>query len=437
MACGVASLTLLAASCRGDDIANDCETQGQAFFNRTQTESRPLLAPVPGNGPYPVALQLTEEGINRLLGGAIADQDVPFTGTLELGFATADFEPESDPIIEFAEESQCQRCILFSIDFAIELRSGSSPISSGKGTVKMAIPMRLESDEATGSSTLIADYSQARVDSLELTIFGINSENHATLRGTLEVLLTRNVRENFGTVELLELGSWTIGQDQVRLLARELIVRPDDGKLALGMQTNLPMPSDTGIDLAGALPNNIPMAVTMDTRLFLTMSHRMFDEGEIARRYDENGEPNPTGIYGVTLSELAGNALGNPRLDSTFRVWRISDGYCGFAEAAMPLDVEINNTKTGINITPGPATLIAGEGSGAAALEEQELVEENQDLIDTFRGDLAGAVGSTINYDSLDLEGSTILFSVNEVVVDPTSINSYLDFIIVKDENDE
>jgi hypothetical protein len=171
----------------------------------------------------------------------------------------------------------------------------------------------------------------------------------------------------------------------------------------------------------------------MDTRLFLTMSHRMFDEGEIARRYDEDGNPDPMGTYGVTLTELAGNVQGNPQLDSEFRVWRIQEGYCGFADAVMPLDVAINNTRTGIDITPGDATLIAGEGAGAAALEEQELVEDNQDLISTFRSDLADAVGSTINYDSLDLEGSTIVFAVDEVTVDPVAINSYLNFQVYAD----
>jgi hypothetical protein len=420
--------------CRGEDIAFDCETRGQEFYRQAMQEVTPLLAPVPDEGPYPVALQLTEEGVRRLLGSAVVDQDVPFTGTLPLGPATVTFYPEGEPVIEFADLPGCRNCILFGLDFGIDLSSGDNPISSGPGHVKLSIPMRLEADEAAGVSTLVADYSQAEIQEIDFIVYGIDSEDHDSLTGALIVLLTERIQQDFGPVDLLELGSWVIGQGQIRLLARELIVRPEDGKLVLGMHTNLPLPQGAGLDLAGPLPSQYPMAVSMDTELFLTMSHRMFDEGEISRRYDEDGKPDPTGIYGVTLSELAGNELGNPRLDTEFRVWRVADGYCGFADAVMPLDVTVNNTRTGIDITPGPATLIAGEGAGAAALEEKELVDDNQDLIETFRTDLAAAVGSTINYDSLDLEGSTIVFAVEEVVVDPTSINSYLNFQVYADE---
>ncbi|MEX1365419.1 MAG: hypothetical protein AB1Z98_19995 [Nannocystaceae bacterium] len=429
----LAALGVLTSGCRGEDISNDCELQGQAYFQRVQQEAVDLVTPVPERGPYPVALQLTEDGINRLLGGAIADQDVPFTGTLPLGPALADFEPESEPIIAFADVPGCRNCILFTLDFGISLYSGNNPISSGPGNVTLSIPMRLESDETAGVSTLIADYSQAKVEDLFLFVYGIDSTEHDTLTGALKVLLTERIQEEFGAVSLLEIGSWQIGEGNVRLLARELIVRPQDGKLVLGMQTNLPLPAGSGIDLAGELPPDIPMAVTMDTDLFLTMSHRMFDEGQIARRYDEGGNADPDGLYGVTLMDMVGSEV-SPQLDSTFRVWRTQEGYCGFAEAIMPLDVKVNNTATGIDITPGDATVVDGEGYGVGALQDPALVEDNQDLVSTFRSSLADAVGTTINYDALDLDGSTILFGVRDVAVDASTINSYLDFIVVKDE---
>jgi hypothetical protein len=426
---------LLLGGCRGEDISQDCEIRGQEFYRRAEQEVTPLLSPVPDRGPYPVALQLSEEGVRRLLGSAVADKEVPFTGTLPLGPATADFYPEGEPRIEFADTAVCRSCLLLSIEFGIDLYSGDNPISSGPGEVKLSIPMRLEADEAAGVSTLIADYSQAKVEYMQLFIYGIDTEEHPALAGALEVLMTERIQEEFDAVPLLELGSWVIGQGEIRLLARELIVRPEDGKLVLGMHTNLPLPQGAGLDLAGELPGDYPMAVTMDTALFLTMSHRMFDEGEIARRYDESGKPDATGTYGVTLDQLAGNVAGNPQLDTQFRIWRLQEGYCGFADAVMPLDVKINNTRTGIDIVPGSATIIGGEGIGEAAVQMPEIVEENQDLIETFRSDLADAVGSTVNYDSLDLEGSTIVFAVDEVTVDPAAINSYLNFQVYADDD--
>lgn len=432
-----ASLALMTTGCRGDDISNDCELQGQAYIQTAQNEATPLLAPVPNRSPFPVTLELTEDGINRLLGGAVADQDVPFTGNLPLGPANADFRPESDPVIEFVDLPGCNSCILFSLQFGINLATGNSPISSGVGNVSLSIPMRLDSDEEAGVSTLVADYSRAEVRDLQLVVYGINSEEHATLTGALKILLTERVQESFDEVELLQIGSWQIGQGDVRLIARRLIVRPEDDKLILGMQTNLPLAADVGIDLEGELPPGSPMAVKMDTRLFLTMSHRMFEEGEIARRYDEDGNPDDDGLFAVTLSDMVGNEMNSPQLDSTFRVWRTAEGYCGFAEAVMPLNVEVNSTNTGINITPGTATVIDGEGYGQGALQDPELVDNNQHLVDNFRSDLADAIGTTVNYDALDLDGSTIVFAVQDVAVDPLSVNSYLDFIVVQDATDE
>lgn len=430
----LAIASVLALGCRGEDLSNDCDYQGQVYFQTVEGEVTDLLSPVPDRGPYPVALQLTEEGINRLLGGAVADQEVPFAGTLPLGFATAEFEPTSDPVIELTDLPTCRRCILFNLQFNIDLYSGDNPISSGPGNVTLSIPLRLESDEAAGESTLLADYSQAKIESMFLFVYGIDSNEHEVLAGALAVLLTEQIQEQFDTVELLKIGSWQIGEGDVTLLARELFVLPEDDKLVLGMQTNLPLPADAGLDMAGPLPAGIPMAVSMDTKLFLTMSHRMFDEGKIPRRYDDNGNPDPDGLYGVTLSSMTGSETGSPKLDTTFRVWRTTDGYCGFAEALMPLNVTVNNTATGIDITPGDATVVDGEGYGVGALQDPQLVEDNQGLVKNFRDSLADAVGTTINYDALDLEGSTIIFAVREVAVDTASINSYLDFAVYADE---
>ena len=255
----LAIASVLALGCRGEDLSNDCDYQGQVYFQTVEGEVTDLLSPVPDRGPYPVALQLTEEGINRLLGGAVADQDVPFAGTLPLGFATAEFEPTSDPVIELTDLPTCRRCILFNLQFNIDLYSGDNPISSGPGNVTLSIPLRLESDEAAGESTLLADYSQAKIESMFLFVYGIDSNEHEVLAGALAVLLTEQIQEQFDTVELLKIGSWQIGEGDVTLLARELFVLPEDDKLVLGMQTNLPLPADAGLDLAGPLPEGIPM----------------------------------------------------------------------------------------------------------------------------------------------------------------------------------
>src|SRR4030095_8485761 len=128
-----------------------------------------------------------------------------------------------------------------------------------------------------------------------------------TLAGALKLLLQEQIAENYGDTELLTLDSWVIGEGQVKLLARGVVVvrdgNPDDavdnGKVALAMHTNLPLGDDVGLDLKQPLLPTTIMTVSMDPDLMLYLAHRMLAEGEIARFYNEDGEPDPDGIYAV------------------------------------------------------------------------------------------------------------------------------------------
>jgi hypothetical protein len=202
------------------------------------------------------------------------------------------------------------------------------------------------------------------------------------------------------------------------------------------MQTNLPMPATAGINLGEPLPDGIPMTLSLHPDLFLTMSHRMLTEGEIPRRYDENGNADPKGTYAVSLNSMTGNATGADQLDTRFRVWRIAEGYCGWAEADMPLDLEVDSNLMGFSVIPGDASLVideACEGSGCVAKEEEEIVRENQGLIETFRSSLAEQVGKTINFDSFSLDRNTIVFAILDLTVSPDVIRSDIEFAVYKD----
>lgn len=425
---GVCLGGLALTGCRGEDLPIDCDNQSTKFRKQMESEEQPLLSPVPSEGPYPVAFQLTEDGVNRLLGKKINDADIPFTGSLPFGPASFEFEPESDPEIRFRELPGCPNCLVLSLEFQVQLQNAGDPLSTGFGSVELSIPMDLVADEDAGVTSLVADYGRVKIEEMELNVYGFSSDEHMQYAGAIQVLLTERLQDEFGQVELLSIGSWSIGDGGIRLLARELQVFPEHGKLALGMQTNLPLPEAAGLFLDKPLPEGVPMAVTFDSRLFLSMSHQMLAQGEIPRRYDEDGNPSDKGIYAVTLEEMVGNASGASQLDAEFNVWRIADGYCGNVRAGMPLTLTITDNRKGFRVGAGSATLLSGEGSGLQALQEEELVDENQPLIDTFRESLADSVGSTINYDAFDVEGSIIVIEVADLTVDSREVNSLLDF---------
>jgi len=437
------------AGCRGKDISFDCENQHARLLEAAQQEEQPLVD-VPDTGPYPVALQISAGGLNKLLASVI-DEDVPFSGQVPFGLlstgpASASFAPVGGqvPTISFREVPNCKRCVVFHLDFNVQLTDDqtSMPVSSGVGFVDLYIPLRLDSDASTGTSTLVAEYGKARMGDWYVSVFGFDSETHTVLAGALKILMTEQIAENNGDVALLELGSWQIGTGDVRLLARELFVEPDPdptdtvegGKIVLAMHTNLPLGGNIGLDLSQPLGETVVMQVSMDPDLLLTMAHRMLAEGEIARFYNEDGEADPDGIYAVSLDAIEASQMLTDRLNTIFRVWRVADGYCGFVEANMPLVLGTDAAFQRLTVTPGDAVIVAGEGSGAKAKEEEKLVEENQDLIDTFRSDLAAQIASTINYEALALEGSDIVFTNQGVEVTPAELTSYLDFLVLAQE---
>ncbi|HET6583693.1 MAG TPA: hypothetical protein VFG69_09600 [Nannocystaceae bacterium] len=442
---GSAVLGIVLGGCRGEDISFDCENQRQRLNDRADEEEQALVD-VPAKGPYPVGVQISADGINRLLASVI-DEDVPFAGSVPFGIlpqgpADAAFQPTSAPVIEFAATPGCRNCVLFHLDFGVQLTSEGLPLSAGAGFVDLEVPLVLESDEATGTSTLVAKYGDAQIGPWKLVVFGFDSDQHEVLAGALKILLQEEIQTNYGDVELLELGSWQIGQGDVRLLARELFVTPDadptddvdDGKIVLAMHTNLALPPGIGLDLSQPLPPASVMLVSMDPRLLLAMAHRMLAEGEIARFYNEDGEPDPEGIYGVSLEDIAPSPQLDDTLDSDFDVWRVADGYCGFAKVIMPLRLGVDMAFQHLTVEAGDAVPVGGEGSPAQAKEEKKLVDENQHLIDQFREDLAAQLENTINYEALVLEDSDIAFINQGVLVSPTELTSFLDFVVLARE---
>jgi hypothetical protein len=429
--------SVLAVGCRGDDVTFDCENRAMAFIKEAEAKEFPLRA-IPDQQPYPVAMTLSEAGLNDLVKGIISE-DVPFSGTLPFavlpqGPGQATFETQSVPTIVLREVDRCPTCVVLRVEkFGVGLTQEGDPLASGTGEAELAIPLVLEHDEAAGTTTVFADYSQAKIDFWDLSLFGFSCEEHPNLCGALRRLLQEEIRANFEPIPLLTTGSWAIGGNEVKLSVREVIIQRELKQLVLAMHTNLSLPADVGLDLDVPLPENTPMGVSMDRRLLLAMAYRMFEEGEIPRRYDEDGDPDSEGIYGLTLEDIAWGGVDDKTLNTQFRVWRTAEGYCGYGTFDMPLTLAVQEEPSRINVMAGDAVLVPGMGEGysVAAEEEAKLVEENQDLVDTFRAELTEQVGKTLNYEELDVEGSRILFTTENVVVSDLRLDTFIDFLVL------
>lgn len=433
---GVGSATVVGA-CRGPDLSFDCDVQRAAFFEDAFEEAQ-LSGYISDEGPYHVVVSMSEQGLNSLLAGGLADE-IPFGGDLNTGTLNVNFVPQEPPLVRFEAIEGCETCVTYSLAFDVNALSGGGPIASGVGAVVMRVPLKLEKQDAS-TTALVADYSDVEILNLDLQIFGFDSDEHESLAGALEILMTEELRERYGASVLFEFGGYGLGNGEVELLARELKTFPDEGVMQIGLQTNLPLDDGRGLDLDGSTASDAAIGIKVDVNVFEKMARRMLAEGEIPRIYNESGNPDPNGNYGATISAIRGSDADNDSLESVFRVWRIDYGYCGYAEVSMPVSmaVEDGTSSTGLPIkevvaTPGAIQVVRGAGVGSVAARDDELVAEQEPLIDIFKTELADTLEQTLAYKGLDLPGARVRIDAKDIIIDSSRVWMGSDFVVFED----
>jgi hypothetical protein len=161
----------------------------------------------------------------------------------------------------------------------------------------------------------------------------------------------------------------------------------------------------------------------------------LLQEGEIPRIYDEDGKATEDGNYGVTLDHIVGAPNGEEFMTTQFKVWRFAGDSkgdrCGYLTATMDLDVDLVEGQ-GVTLTAGQVAVLEAFGSVSVAQDNDQLVQDNQKVVDTFRTGVADNLGTTINYDALAIEGSNIVFETLAKDVYPTHLETWIDFTVVE-----
>lgn len=421
---------------RGEDPTLDCSDREEQYDEAVASEGV-LLDALPESASFPMALVLSEEGINKLLTGVVGGSNTPFASKLPLGPVEIQFTPTDDPTIDLISVPGCSRCVVFTLEFSFELVNPSQEAAgAGLGSTEMVIPLRLDQLEGD-TSALVADYAAATVRDMTIDVAGFDSETYPGLAGALAILSTEQLRMNYGATELLRFEPWTIGTNAVKLAAKEFAIFPEAGVLSLGLQTNLQLPKAAAVEVGRSLPEGVPMAVQMHPLLLLGMAERMLTEGVIPRRYNDDGAADPEGAQGVTLEGIEKAAIGDTNLDVTFRVWRTQDKYCGYVDAVNALTLNLDDTgiQDRIAVTPSAdVRILGGQGVGELFEDNKQLVEDNKKLVENFRNSLSEQIGVTVNYNDLSVEGSNIVFDALALQVASESIDIYLDFLVLANE---
>lgn len=432
--------------CRGPDETLDCSDRAEQFEAAASAEGQ-LLSEIPEKASYPMALVISEEGIDRLLTGVVGNK-LPFATDLPLvGLGIARFSAISDPSIEFIDVPGCSRCVVIGFEFGVSiLNTEQEEQAGGIGRTELSIPLELRTVEGD-TTALVAIYDKLTVRDLSFSAAGYQTEKLPNFEAALEIKVTEFLRESYGPTELLRFEPWSIGSDAVKLAAKNFLISPTSfdpdtnarvpGFISLGLQTNLALPEGVAIEVGRSLPDGVPMAVQMHPGLLLGMSERMLAEGVISRSYDEKGQPDPSGLYGVTLERLEKSTIGGTDIDVGFRVWRTDEGYCGFADAETTLELSLvdEGLTDRIAVTPtGELRVTGGEGVGELAATNEEFVDQNKGLVDNFQRDLSEQIGLTVNYSQLEVEGANLYFDALSLTLEPERLNIFLDFLILEQE---
>lgn len=446
---GLAYVLAFGAACdlesciRGDQQELDCSDRQKAFEDIAAGEGI-LLDAIPDKASFPMALVISELGIEELLKGITSDTNPVAGGNLQLFGLNLEIVPKKTEIELTSELDKCSRCVIFAVDFSVQaITDGGTSQLAGTGKSKISIPLRLE--ELGGDTTaLVADYDKMTIIDLTMSAMGFITAEYPEFERALEIKLTEMIREQSEPIQLMRFEPWTIGTNSVKVAAQQFAIFPETGVISLGMQTNLALPKAVALEVGQAVPEGTMMAVQMHPGLLFGMAERMMAEGVIPRRYGDDGEPDPEGPQGITLTSMSKNAIGATDLDVNFRVWRIKgseDGeaeYCGFANAVTVLRLDLvdsDGIQDRITVTPtDELRVIDGEGVGELYEDNKDLVEDNKDLVDHFKRSLADQIGITVNYNELAVEGKNIIFDATGLTVDDKKIDILLDFLVLSSD---
>ncbi|RMG96207.1 MAG: hypothetical protein D6705_11855 [Deltaproteobacteria bacterium] len=424
-----AGLVTAATGCRGEDLSFDCDYQSERFAEEAAAEGALRDAP-PEGGPYPVAVVVSETGLDRLV-KAVVGEDIPFAGNVPLAGFDASFEPKGEPQVRILDVPGCVDCVFFDVEFYLSLAdTGGGGVSSGVGSTRLGIPLYLQPGP-DDVMELWADYDALRIESFDFVVAGFTSEEHEALAGAMRILLEEKIREQYDPTHIMDFEPWRLGTGDVRLVAQELFLFPDDATMAVGMQTNLALPEGAGLERP-TLPEGAHLGLAFHGAIFEPLIERMIVEGEIPRRYDADGTPDEEGEFGITIQSIAGLPSPMPEVFRVmFRVWRTAGGYCGYALAQMDVTGAFDGRF--LRMSPGPVAVLSGEGAGAVAAEDEELVAEHQGVVDNFKRAVAEQLELAVGLSAVDLPGHDVVLEAPVLDIEPDAVRMASDFFTVEE----
>jgi hypothetical protein len=377
-----------------------------------------LASSVEVDGPYPMALMVSQDALNRLF-AAVADNELPPIQLLDdvLGLPISlTLRPEL-PFIQVGGDLGCLECLLTEFGFGLSVGFDGDEIT-GRGAGRFQFPLSLQPN-GLESTRVNARFGQSTLLAIDLDI-GIEGAAFEVIEDLAAAAATQFIRSSVGDTELFELGAWSIGDGDVKMLARGPIIDAAAGTVVLGVHTNMIRPLSGAVALDTVLPEGADIGMQFHPELIQTMVQRMLHEGHIDRSYDLAGQVNPEGDNVVSLDTMEASESG--LLRTNFTLWRTGGGLCGFAGLQADLGLSISDRQIALAVENIGVTDSGGIGSILEAVDgwyssafTEGLINFSELTINYRELTLPNGMSADMSAESfrLDLDGSGLSVYLN------------------------
>jgi hypothetical protein len=118
-------------------------------------------------------------------------------------------------VVGLGREPECDACGLVQVGFAVALTGHADGALAGRGTVTLAVPLRLE-DRHDDGLAVFARFDRATAREAHLELSGGARVDRRELTGVLAGHVVRRYRGTYEPAELLRLGPLAVAGEQVR-----------------------------------------------------------------------------------------------------------------------------------------------------------------------------------------------------------------------------
>lgn len=367
---------------------------------------------------FPMAVVLSERAIDSAF-QHLSSTDMPELTQIAdvMDYDLAVVVQPTIPRLGIGGDERCPYCLSADLSFRVELTLAGYEFPPGTGELRVQTELGLLPDGDT-STALVGQFQTTGVVDFALNLGDDVADSIQLIAEPIILeVLAQWLGQRFGDARILTLGTWDVGQVDLRLEAHGPFVQAESSTVVIGLQTNLALPATATIEWPPGLPRGVDLAVVVHPDVLASMGQRMLYQDAIPQVYDTHGQPDEHGTIRFTLESVSADDSG--ALQATSTLWEARDD-CRVADMAAAISVRADTDGVALSLE---------ELSVASAGGDDDPPAQVGQMASGFWASLFDMFVITIRYQGV-LAGESAAQTVArdfDVEVDSRSVSLFLD----------